>query len=208
MATVPISLSFLPNTSTRASLGMRVNRVFLFRALPYEVRPGENLVLEGSGFSKGSNKIYFNGTESATATSTNGTSMNLTVPGSLVAGEYKISISNILGSSENASIPIYVKVTNNPQPAPLIERVAISGDVVTVMGKNFSPVNTVITTLGNSTVSITSDGTALSFRLNELSQYVQVKKSLKTNKYKFSLWIFVQNEHGISKDPYKLDMVI
>ena len=108
MATVPISLSFLPNTSTRASLGMRVNRVFLFRALPYEVRPGENLVLEGSGFSKGSNKIYFNGTESATATSTNGTSMNLTVPGSLVAGEYKISISNILGSSENASIPIYV----------------------------------------------------------------------------------------------------
>lgn len=207
LAALPISLSLLASTQTSSLPGLRSNKVVLFRAIPYEVRPGGQAVLEGSGFSKGSNKVYFNGVEGFVATSTSGISLTITVPTSLPESRYKISVSNILGSSDNPQIPIYIKITNNPQPSPVIEKASISGEMVTVTGKNFTSLNTLITTLGNKE-AVMSDGANISFRLSELPHYERVKKSLKNNKFQFSLWIFVQNEHGVNKNPYKLDTII
>ncbi len=204
----PVSLDVLPSveTDTLTAPGMRVNRVMLFRAFPFEARPGDMIELDGSGFSKTLNKIYFNDGNELTATSTDGIVMKVFVPIMLGEGEYQLSVSNVLGSSD-PDIKILLKVTNNPQPAPTIENASLTGDTVTLTGNGFTSSNNLFTTLGDSSGSISSSGNMLTFRLSDLSRYSQTKKFTQ-GKYQASLWIYVQNEHGINKDPYKLDMVI
>lgn len=194
-------------TDTPTAPGMKVNQVFLFRTFPYEARPGDNIELNGSGFSKTLNKIYFNGGNELEATSTDGIVMKVSVPTSLTEGEYQLSVSNVLGSSD-PNIKILFKVTNNPQPAPTIQSASIEGDTITLIGNGFTATNNLFTTFGNSTGSVSSAGTSLSFRLTDLSWYDQIKKSLLGQLYQATLWIYVQNEHGINKDPYELKIII
>lgn len=207
----PISVlpNFLPSTGpdTLAAPGMRVNRVMLFRATPFEVRPGDFVTLDGSGFSKTLNKIYFNGGSPITATSTDGMTLEIPVPANLTEGEYSLSVSNVLGSSENPDITVTFKVTNNPQPGPTIESASIVGDMVTLIGSGFTSLNNLFTTLGDSSSPISSNGTALTFRVTDLSRYDQIKQ-FTLGKYQVALWIFVQNEHGVNKEPYKLEIMI
>jgi len=178
----------------------------VFRATPFEVKPGDYITIDGSGFSKTLNKVYFDGGSVLNASSANGTSLIVPVP-ALTEGQYKVSVSNVLGSSENPDISVFIKVTSTPESGPTISSASISGETVLLAGTGFTTSNTVATTLGNST-PISASGNTLTFRLNELSQYEQVKKSMLGRPYKLVLWIFVQNEHGINKDPYKLDIII
>ena len=209
----PVPAPSNPNLSpsieidTPSVLGMRINRVMLFRAFPFEARPGDLVTLDGSGFSKTLNKVYFNGGTPVTATSTNGITLDISVPTNLAEGEYSLSVSNVLGSSDNPDIRILVKVTNNPQPAPTIESASITGDMVTLIGKGFTSTNNLFTTLGDSSGPVPSNGTALTFRVADLSRYEQIKQ-FTMGKYQAALWIYVQNEHGINKEPYKLEIII
>ena len=209
----PVPAPSNPNLSpsveidTPSAPGMRANRIMLFRATPFEVWPGDFVALDGSGFSKTSNKVYFNGGNPITATSTDGTTLKVPVPNNLAEGEYKLSVSNALGSSENPDVDVVVKVTSNPQPPPTIESASITGDTVTLTGKGFTSANNLFTTLGDSSSPISSNGTNLTFRVVNLSRYDQVKQ-FTLGKYQVALWIYVQNEHGINKEPYKLDVII
>ena len=205
----PTSPDFSPRveTDTPSAPGMRVNRVMLFRASPFEARPGDIITLDGSGFSRTLNNIYFNGGSLITATSTNGTVLEVPVPAGLADGEYRLSVSNVLGSSDNPNVRIAIKVTSSPQPAPTIERASIVGDTVTLVGSGFTSANYLITTLGDSSGSIFSNGTTLTFRITDLSRYNQIRQFTLGN-YQVALWIYVRNEHGINKEPYRLDMII
>ena len=171
------------------------------------MRPGDSITLDGSGFSKTLNKVYFNGDNPITATSTDGTTLEISVPANLVEGEYKLSVSNALGSSDNPDVDVVIKVTNNPQPSPTIESASITGDTVTLIGKGFTSANNLFTTLGDSSGSISANGATLTFRVTDLSRYNQIKQ-FTLGKYQATLWIYVQNEHGINKDPYKLEIII
>jgi len=219
------------DSETTAAPGMRVNQVMLFRAFPYEVRPGDTITLDGSGFSKIVNEIYFNGGNRVTASSTDGITMEVSVPSTLSVGEYSLSVSNVLGSSEKseyglslASIPalagvlesvenpdikILLKVTNNPEPAPIIESASIEGDMVTLVGKGFTSSNNLFTTLGetSSPISSYSNGTTLTFRVTDLSLYDKISSFTK-GEYQTLLWIYVHNEHGISKEPFEFNIRI
>lgn len=194
-------------TDTPTAPGMRVNRVMLFRAFPYEARPGDTIELDGSGFSKTLNKVYFNGGNELDATSTDGIVMKVPVPIMLAEGEYRLSVSNVLGSSD-PDIKILLKVTNSPQLAPTIESASIVADTVTLVGNGFTAANNLFTTFGNSARPVTSDGATLSFRLNDLSWYDKIKQSTGGRAYQAALWIYVENEHGVNKDPYKLEITI
>ena len=205
----PPPSDFFPNieTDTPSAPGMRVDQVMLFRAFPFEVRSGDSVVLDGSGFSKTLNKVSFNGSHPITATSTDGAILKIPVPLDLAEGEYKLSVSNVLGSSDNPDINIVIKVTNNPQSAPTIESASIIGDIVTLIGSGFTSTNRLFTTLGDSSSPISSNGATLTFRVTDLSRYDQVKQ-FTLGKYQVTLWIFVENEHGINKEPYKLETII
>jgi len=204
---ISVSSGFVPSIDTPTALGMRANRVMLFRAFPFEVRTGEAITLDGSGFSKTSNQVYFNGGYPVTATSTNGTDLEIFVPAVLSESEYKLSVSNMLGSSENPEISIIIKVTHDPQPAPIIESASIVGDMVTLIGSGFTSANNLFTTLGDSSGSMSSNGNTLIFRITDLSRYSQTRQFTQ-GRYQAALWIFVQNEHGINKEPYKLEIII
>lgn len=208
LAAIPISFGLLTSVQTSSAPGMRANKVMLFRALPFEVRPGDSVTLDGSGFSKTQNKVYFNGGYAVTATSTNGVVIKMPIPLDLSEGQYKLSVSNVLGSSENPDMPVFVKITSAPQPGPTIKSASIIGDVVTLTGSGFTSANYLFTTLGNSAGSISSNGGTLTFRLTDLSLYNQMKKSAPIQKYQAALWIFIQNEHGTNQSPYKLDIII
>src|SRR3989344_228391 len=203
----PLNLSPSTEIDTPAALGMRANQVMLFRAFPFEVRPGGVITLDGSGFSKTLNKVYFDNSHSVVATSSDGVTLEISVPTALAEGEYKLSVSNAWGSSENLNITILIKVTNNPQPAPTIRAASIVGDTVTLIGNGFTCANNIITTLGDSARPISSNGDILTFRITELSMYNEIRK-FTLGKYQAALWIYVQNEHGINKEPYELDITI
>ena len=153
-------------------LGIRANQVMLFRAVPFEVRSGDAITLDGSGFSKTLNKVYFDNSHSVVATSSDGVTLEISVPTALAEGEYKLSVSNAWGSSENLNITILIKVTNNPQPAPTIKSASIVGDTVTLIGNGFTSANNIITTLGDSARPISSNGDILTFRITELSDFI------------------------------------
>ena len=208
LAMVPISLSLLPSPDIVSVPGMRANRVLLFRASPFEVRPGDTVTLDGSGFSKTSNSIYFNGGSAIVASSTNGSTIRVSVPSGLTLGQYKLSVSNTLGSSDNPDISVLISVTNNPQLPPEIKGASISGENVTLVGSGFTSSNNIITTLGNSSSPLSSSGNTLTFNITSLSLYNQIKNFTSGKKYRVVLWIYVQNEHGINKDPYRLDISI
>jgi len=203
----PSNLSPSTEIDTPAALGMRANQVMLFRAFPFEVRSGDVISLDGSGFSKTINKIYFNDSNPVDATSTDGITLDVRVPLILSEGEYSLSVSNTLGSSNNPDIAIAIKVTNNPRSGPIIENASIVGDTVTLTGSGFTSANNIITTLGNSSGPISSDGVTLTFRITELSMYNEIRRFTLGN-YKVAFWIYVENEHGANKEPYKLEIMI
>ena len=203
----PSNLSPSTEIDTPAALGMRANQVMLFRAFPFEVRSGDVISLDGSGFSKTINKIYFNDSNPVDATSTDGITLDVRVPLILSEGEYSLSVSNTLGSSNNPDIAIAIKVMNNPRSGPIIENASIVGDTVTLTGSGFTSANNIITTLGNSSGPISSDGVTLTFRITELSMYNEIRRFTLGN-YKVAFWIYVENEHGANKEPYKLEKMI
>ena len=203
----PSNLSPSTEIDTPAALGMRANQVMLFRAFPFEVRSGDVITLDGSGFSKTINKIYFNDSNPVDATSTDGITLDVRVPLILSEGEYSLSVSNTLGSSNNPDIAIAIKVMNNPRSGPIIENASIVGDTVTLTGSGFTSANNIITTLGNSSGPISSDGVTLTFRITELSMYNEIRRFTLGN-YKVAFWIYVENEHGANKEPYKLEIMI
>jgi len=129
------------------------------------------------------------------------------VPLILSEGEYSLSVSNTLGSSNNPDIAIAIKVMNNPRSGPIIENASIVGDTVTLTGSGFTSANNIITTLGNSSGPISSDGVTLTFRITELSMYNEIRRFTLGN-YKVAFWIYVENEHGANKEPYKLEIMI
>ena len=203
--TTSTTYNFSSNRDTPFALGMKANTIILFRASPFEVRPGDFITLDGSGFSKTSNKVYFDGGNEVIATSTNGIVMDVVVPTNLSEGERTLSVANVFGSSDNpnSNIKIKIRVTNNPQPPPTITGASIVGDSVTVVGTGFTSSNNLFTTFGNSSNPIFSNGTTFNFRISNLSMYEKIKKFTQ-GRYQASLWIYVQNEHGMNKDPYQL----
>ena len=200
----------LPSTDTPSLPGMRPNRIILFRTTPYEVRPGDAITLDGSGFSKTLNKVYFDGSYDVTATSTNGAVMKVIVPGGLSEGKHNLSVSNVLGTSnsDNPNIIISIKVTNNPQPAPIIESASIVGDTVTIVGSGFTSSNNIYTTFGSFPSTMSAVGDTITFNLTDLPMYNKIKQSTRSVKYQVALWINVKNEHGANKDPYRLNITI
>ena len=207
-STTPVSPPSLFSSDTPYAIGIRADKVIIFRAFPFEVQSGDVITLEGSGFSRTANKVYFNGNSSVTAVSENGATMRVAVPTGLDNGEYKVTVSNSLGSSEMPNVDIRIKVTSNPQSAPIIESASLIGDTLTVIGKGFTDSNNLFTTLGNSSGPLPSpNGTTIISSLTDLSFYDKIREQTQ-GKYQVSLWIYVQNEHGINKDPYELKIMI
>ncbi len=208
----PLSLGLLPDNGPSEFIsnnGLKINQVTVFRALPFEVKPGGVLKIEGSGFSRTFNKVYFNKTQSINTISQDGTSLWVIIPKGMRNGEYIISVSNSFGVSDSDKLPIKVKITDEPLPGPFIKNATFSNDTIVLIGSGFTGKNYIFTTLGElkTTIPVSSDGT-LSFSISNLSLYSKTKDSFLGRSYSMTLSIFVQNEHGASEKPYSMEITI
>jgi hypothetical protein len=206
----PLSLGLLSDNSQPelvSNNGLKTNQVSVFRTLPFEVKPGGVLKVEGSGFSKTFNKVNFTKGVSVNTVSQDGASLLIIVPKNLSEGEYKLSVSNSFGVSDADKLPVTVKITSNPTPAPVIDNASFSNGVVVLTGKGFTSKNYISTTLGelNAPIAPSTSG-GLSFDVTNLSLYSKTKESFLGRSYPMTLWIFVRNEHGVSEKAYPLDI--
>jgi hypothetical protein len=210
VAALPLSVAFLAPNQNSPAPGAQANKIMLFQATPYEVKPGDTIVLKGSGFNVSSNNVHFGTRATVAATSTGGTLISVTVPAFIPHGDYDLSVSNNLGSSNTAnnSAKVSIKVTSSPRTPPTITSASVSGSTVTLIGEGFSSSNNLVTTLGTLGGVSSFDGRSISFQLNNLSEYARVKQQLKNKNIQTSIWIHINNDRGTSNDPYKLDIVL
>lgn len=211
LAAIPLSATFyMPLVRTPqniSALGQRINGVFLYQVSPYEVKPGDKIVLSGSGFSTTYNNISIGDLKGLSATSTNGTEMELVIPKDTTYGIHEVSVSNNLGSSLNPNIKILIKVSDSPSAPPLISGVNYNNGIFVVTGEGLADKNNIITTLGQLQGVSSLDGKTLTFRISDLSDYGKIK-TLSSSSFPVSFAIFIQNEHGFTKNPYQLKIVI
>jgi hypothetical protein len=203
VAALPLSVSLLTPSSNNQVIKTKTIKAVLFQASPYEVKPGGDLVLNGSGFSYSGNIVNFGSGAQVEATSSDSTTLNIKVPPTLFPGEYELSI---LGGQAVSNSKVYVKVTNNPRTPPIISKVIYSAGYLTIIGDGFSSSNALVTSLGTLSNVSSFDGKTITFRANDLSDYSRIKKQLAGRQVQTVLWIQVSNDRGTSKEAYKLDV--
>lgn len=185
----------------RATAGSELK---VFALSQYQARPGEEVVVYGSGFVYPSTvmagSIPVSGLRSA-----DGFSLVFKAPSS--AGEYEISVTNSKGSSGSARPKLLV--TDNPAPRPQITGaspsvVDVSGQV-TLMGIGFMSTNIITTTLGM-VENVPSSGTSLTFRIADLTIVPQVKDLPDVKGKRIPVGVYVNNANGFNKDLFYFDV--
>lgn len=210
VAALPLSVAFLAPGQNATAPGSQANKIMLFQVSPYEVRPGDTVVLQGSGFSTSQNSVYFGSYVNVSATSTNGAVMSVAVPSSLPFGEYNVVVSNTLGSSADVanSVRVSIKVTGSPRTPPVITNASVSAGVVTLVGDGFSSTNSLVTNLGNLEGVPSFDGRSITFQINNLSEYARIKRQLGNKSIQTTLVVHISNDRGSSKNPYSVNITI
>jgi len=208
----PNTYSPLPSaqTDTRFSADALTQRfrespLSLFGVSPYQVKPGDTISLQGTGFSD-TNDVHVGG-YTITVVSDDGFSLSFPAPSSL--GEYDVWITNKNGSSQVIGRPIKIVVTTNPVPLPTVLSVlpnpAEYGDTIIITGNNFSNTNTISTSFGIME-NVASSGGTISIRLSDMSFASQIKDIPYMKGRKTPILLYIKSDGGVSKEAYTFDV--
>lgn len=177
----------------------------LFGISAYQVRPGERITLSGTGFLN-NNEVYFDGLV-VPAASTNGFSLEVSVPGTV--GTYEVWVTNSKGSSRASDRPMRITVTDTPAPLPVVTSISpilpSFSDTVTVSGSGFSVSNTVSTSLGP-LLGVSSNGSSMQFRIADLPIAPLIKDVPQVKGTKIPVQMYVQSDGGITKDVFRFEV--
>jgi len=177
----------------------------LFNVSPYQVRPGDTVTLQGTGFGD-VNDVHANG-YLVSRPSTDGFTLSFPAPPS--PGDYDVWVTNAKGSSQVVGRTMRLTVTTNPAPLPVVTVVSPNpanySDTITITGTGFSNTNTVSTSLGI-IENVASSGGAISLRLSDFSLASKIKEIPYMRGRKAAILLYVQSEGGLSKEPYSFDV--
>ena len=175
---------------------------------PYQVKPGQKVVINGVGFKEKQNIFSFGGVDTEAIDCAYSTYCEAVVPASVPFGEQVVSLRNSQGSSVGSQYPAKVYVTQNPIPAPVLS--SITPDAVDVSssyystslvikGEGFSNSgNYIYTPLGKSG-PYNSDGKTLTFIFGDLKNTDDIiKNGFSVNAISLGLPMRVQNSQGFS----------
>lgn len=182
--------------------------VTLYAFSEYQVAPGTTITAQGVGFTKTGNTVHIGDTSVSGIESADGTILTFTVPG-MNDGQYEGWIENAKGSSRKTTQKVYLMVTDSPAPHPVITRVSPSmpaaEDTLTFYGENLGSSIMVISTLGVKE-GISANGGSFSLRLSDLPYFSKMKNAKGMQGMKASFFIHVQNENGVTRQPFSFDV--
>ncbi len=177
-----------------------------YTVFPYQSRPGDTVKVQGSGFAlDATNVVHIGGIEVSGLASPDGISLSVVIPSSASFGSNEVWVTNKRGSSRSAERPVYAIISLNPAPAPVITGVLpenpTSSDIITLVGSHLEGLAGVYTTFGQSKA-----GTSLSFKIEDLERSWLVLNDESVKGKKVPLYVYVQTEGGLSKDPFIFDV--
>jgi hypothetical protein len=177
----------------------------LFGMSAYQVRPGEPMTFQGTGFLD-ENEIHFD-SNSVSAASADGFTLSGSAPGQV--GIYEVWVTNKKGSTQSSDRMIKLTVTDNPAPLPVVVSISPAtpayGDTVTVSGSGFSNSNTVSTSLGP-ILGVSSNGSAFQFRISDLPIAPLIKDKEGVKGKLISVQMYVQSDGGITKTAFDFNV--
>ncbi len=183
--------------------------VKVYTTTPYQAKPGQKIVVEGTGFDSVSNDFYFGGSIQ-TVGCISSTTCEVTVPISTPIGKQSVSLSNKNGTSANQGFPVSVNITNSPINPSVITSITPdtvnddSSDIeIVISGTGFEPSGNYIYSPVGRTGPFSSDGKKISFNLKSITNLDIFFKRIKTlNAGKLPLPIRVYNDYGMSELVY------
>lgn len=198
------SISETKTVSTKNSSNPFVR---VYATSKYQARPGDELVLEGEGFTRTLNTLHFgNSTSTPNLISSDSINLSFIIPKNLPLGKYDLFVTNANGTSKNETIKIYIVVTNNPSEGPTVEKVepatATIDDEITVSGKRFTASgNNIYSMFGNVMNLHSSDGKTLKFKPSLMTQVAKIYAEKSTKNTQIEVLFYISNDNGYNKRP-------
>jgi len=180
--------------------------VRIYNIEPYQVKPGQKVVVLGTGFTEKGNLFSFGGVDVVPVSCSYSTYCEVVVPSAAPLGEQIVSLRNSQGSTINKNFSVKVYITYNPVSVTVIDSIApdfiktSSIDTpITLKSKNFSVSDNYIYTPLGKTGPYSSDGENITFRIGEIGNIDEVIKNGKLLKAaSLDLPIRVWNSGGFS----------
>jgi peptidoglycan hydrolase-like protein with peptidoglycan-binding domain len=185
-----------------------VKSVKIYNVEPYQVKAGQKIVVNGTGFSEKNNVFSFGGVRTEGITCGYSTYCEVVVPNGASLGTQDISLENSNGNSRNQGFSAKVFVTNNPIMPSIITSAVPNqikeselGANIIVKGERFAvDENYIYTPLGSVGPFSSSDGKTILFSLKEMkdiSKLIERGRLLKTEI--IPMPFRVNNEYGSSE---------
>jgi len=185
-----------------------VKAVKIYNVEPYQVKPGQKIIVNGTGFSEKNNIFSFGGVRTEGITCGYSTYCEVVVPNGASLGTQDISLENSNGNSRNQGFSAKAFVTNNPIMPSIITSAVPNqikeselGANIIVKGERFAVgENYIYTPLGSVGPFSSSDGKTIVFSLKEMkdiNKLIERGRLLKTEV--IPLPFRVNNEYGSSE---------
>lgn len=182
----------------------------MFNASRYEASPGMQVQINGEGFLPQGNMVHIGDqykTDSVVAT--DGKSVTFTVPARIPFGKYNLYVSNNNGDSKDFFAGDFFTITNTPREPPTITTISPKdlslndGDVqIVIVGKNFDQKNnTIYSSLGNILNVPSSDGTTITIKLSDFSEFKKIPLSKNPLGVSLDVVVFIKTDAGGSIPP-------
>lgn len=208
---ISLPLDLTGNKSVLDTLPSFLKKVTVYNVEPYQIKPGQKVVVNGLGFTEKDNTFSFGGSRLSGVSCSYSTYCEVLIPKDVSLGEQSVELSNSNGNSSNQGFPVKIFATNNPISPPSILSV-IPGSIkesdigmnIIIKGERFtSTENYVYTPLGRVGPYSSDDGKTILFSLKgmkDIDKFIERGKLLKTDS--IALPLRVDNEQGVGNSSF------
>jgi peptidoglycan hydrolase-like protein with peptidoglycan-binding domain len=173
----------------------------------YQIKPGQKVVISGTGFSKEDNVFIFGDVRSVNTDCDYSTYCEVMVPENLSLGEKDVNLENLNGKSSNQGYSVKVLVTNDPKAPSIINSITPNSinasnlaENIEIKGNIFSnSQNYIYTPLGQVGMFASPDGKSISFSIKNIKDIDKmIEKAKKLKAESVPIPFVVSNEFGLS----------
>lgn len=182
-----------------------VKNIKIYNVNPYQAKPGQKVLISGTGFEPENNTFNFGNTEVNKISCNHSTSCEVVVPESINLGEVEVNVKNKNGNTNNKNYSVKVYITNNPKDAPKILGISKKdiksteiNSEITIKAQNLTSENYVYSPLGKIGPFAENDG-SIKIDLGKMPDINSVINKGKELKVEFvPIPLNIENKNGTS----------